>query len=162
MLVFSRKVGEEIVLPNCGVTIGVVAVNGRRVRLGIAAPPEITVHRKEVWHRIRASNPLAPGQLASMVRQLADRWGIGWERPTASGGGPDWPEEVARRIAARTRGHVLEIAVELVDARLIVHGRSRSYYGKQLACAAALELAKTLDFAPFTQIELDIEVLRIP
>ena len=55
MLVLSRKVGEEIVLPNCGVTIGVVAVNGSRVRLGIAAPPETSVHRKEVWHRIRES-----------------------------------------------------------------------------------------------------------
>ena len=55
MLVLSRRVGEEIVLPNQGVTIGVVAVNGRNVRLGIAAPPETSVHRKEVWHRVRES-----------------------------------------------------------------------------------------------------------
>jgi carbon storage regulator CsrA len=37
MLVLSRKVGEEIVLPSHGVTIGVVAARGGRVRLGIAA-----------------------------------------------------------------------------------------------------------------------------
>ena len=52
MLVLSRKAGEEIVLPNCGVTIGVVAVNGKNVRLGIAAPAEIRIHRGEVWSRI--------------------------------------------------------------------------------------------------------------
>jgi carbon storage regulator len=55
MLVLSRKVGEEIVLPIHGVTIGVVAVAGKRVRLGITAPPDIKVHRKEVWQRARAS-----------------------------------------------------------------------------------------------------------
>ena len=41
MLVLSRTTGEEIVLPNRGVTIGVVAVNGKQVRLGIAAPSGI-------------------------------------------------------------------------------------------------------------------------
>jgi carbon storage regulator len=60
MLVLTRKAGEEIVLPNQGVTIGVVAVNGRKVRLGIAAPPETSVHRKEVWHRIRESRESGP------------------------------------------------------------------------------------------------------
>ncbi len=60
MLVFSRKVGEEIVLPNQGVTIGVVAVKGGQVRLSITAPSEVPVHRKEVWHRIRESRECGP------------------------------------------------------------------------------------------------------
>ncbi len=61
MLVLSRKVGEEIVLPIYGVTIGVVAVAGKRVRLGITAPPDVKVHRKEVWQRARASSEARPG-----------------------------------------------------------------------------------------------------
>lgn len=48
MLVLSRKVGQEIVLPDCGVTIGVIRVVGNRVRLGIKAPREIVVRRKEI------------------------------------------------------------------------------------------------------------------
>ena len=52
MLVLSRKVGEQVVLPDCGVTVEVVAVSGKRVRLGFAAPAGTRVHRTEVWHRI--------------------------------------------------------------------------------------------------------------
>jgi carbon storage regulator CsrA len=52
MLVLSRKIGEQIVLPKSGVTIHVVAVGGKRVRLGIDAPCGTSVHRSEVWHRI--------------------------------------------------------------------------------------------------------------
>ncbi len=51
MLVLSRKIGEKVVVPDCGLTITVLAVQGHRVRLGITAPPETTVHREEVWRR---------------------------------------------------------------------------------------------------------------
>ena len=53
MLVLSRKVGESIVIPGSGVTVTVVAVQGNAIRLGISAPPEVAVHREEVWQRIR-------------------------------------------------------------------------------------------------------------
>ena len=53
MLVLTRKLGQRIVLPNCGVTIDVVNIGHSQVRLGIDAPAEIPVHRREVWDRIR-------------------------------------------------------------------------------------------------------------
>jgi len=276
MLVFSRKVGEELVLPNHGVTIGVVAVAGGRVRLGIAAPPEVPVHRKEVWHRIRASRgggsdraaangeplrvliadadqalslsyavalersgfdvdvaiasnglrcvdqlrkcrphvlvldpsilwgggdgvlalmreesevpavpvlvhqspgngeasedldfpvcarackPLPPEKMVSMIWQLANGRRARQRKSTETESDADWQHELRRKIAARTHGHVLGLDIEVVDGRLVVHGRSRSYYGKQLACAAALELMKTLDSPRFTEVELDIAIL---
>jgi len=49
MLVLSCKVGEKIVLPGLEATIAVVAITGKAVRLGVSAPPEVVVHRKEVW-----------------------------------------------------------------------------------------------------------------
>lgn len=52
MLVLSRKVGEQIVLPKCEVTIEVLRVSGQRVRIGVSAPPETPVHREETWNRI--------------------------------------------------------------------------------------------------------------
>lgn len=140
MLVLTRKVGEEIVLPSHGVTIGVVSVNGRQVRLGVAAPPETSVHRKEVWQRIRQS-----GEAVDDGHEPA--------------GEPQWQQEVRRRIAARTHGLVFGVQLEAVDGRLIIHGRSRSYYGKQLACAAALELPEAITAPPFQEVELDIEVV---
>lgn len=48
MLVLSRKLGEEIVLPDLGVSIKLVDVRGHRVRLGISAPPSVVVMRSEV------------------------------------------------------------------------------------------------------------------
>ena len=52
MLVLSRKAGEQIVLPDCDVTIDVLEIGKTKVRLGITAPHGIAVHRIEVWRRI--------------------------------------------------------------------------------------------------------------
>jgi carbon storage regulator len=61
MLVLSRKLGEAIVIGE-GITISILALDGERVKLGIAAPAEVPVHRQEVFHRI-AGLP-APHRLA--------------------------------------------------------------------------------------------------
>ena len=52
MLVLSRRIGESIVVPGCGVVFTVLEVGGRRVRVGVVAPPEVDVHRGEVWDRL--------------------------------------------------------------------------------------------------------------
>ena len=52
MLVLSRKSSESIVIDG-GVTVTVVAVKGKVVRLGIDAPKEVSVHRSELYERIR-------------------------------------------------------------------------------------------------------------
>jgi carbon storage regulator len=51
MLVLSRKKNESIVI-NDQVTVTIVEIRGEKVRLGIAAPREVPVHRKEVWDAI--------------------------------------------------------------------------------------------------------------
>jgi len=52
MLVLSRKVDETIVIGDC-IKIMVVELRGDKVRLGIEAPRDITVHRGEVDTAIR-------------------------------------------------------------------------------------------------------------
>ena len=54
MLILNRKIGEEIVVPQCGLVFTVLAVRGEKVRVGISAPPDLQVHRREVWQRIEA------------------------------------------------------------------------------------------------------------
>jgi len=44
MLVFTRKSGEQIMVPSCDVTIEVLRIAGNRVRLGVNAPRNATVH----------------------------------------------------------------------------------------------------------------------
>ena len=50
MLVLTRKVGEMVVIDGC-ITITVVSVDGNKIRLGIAAPPEVRVDREEIHRR---------------------------------------------------------------------------------------------------------------
>ena len=50
MLVLTRRVGEEIVIDG-NIHVMVVGVKGDRVRIGISAPPSVTVDRKEVHER---------------------------------------------------------------------------------------------------------------
>ena len=52
MMVLSRKRDERIVIGD-DVVITVVEIRGDRVRLGIEAPREVTVHRQEVYDAIR-------------------------------------------------------------------------------------------------------------
>lgn len=52
MLVLSRKVGEEIVIGD-NIKIAVVAIHGDKVRIGIKAPKDVPVHRKEVSDLIK-------------------------------------------------------------------------------------------------------------
>ncbi len=54
MLVLSRKKNESIVINN-DITIVVVEIRGDKVRLGVEAPKEIPVHRREVYEAIRRS-----------------------------------------------------------------------------------------------------------
>lgn len=50
MLVLSRRVGEEIVIDG-KICLTVIEARGRRVTLGIVAPPSVSVHRQEVCER---------------------------------------------------------------------------------------------------------------
>lgn len=47
MLVLRRKVGESVILDGTS-TITVLAVEGERVKLGISAPPDVSIVREEL------------------------------------------------------------------------------------------------------------------
>ena len=51
MLVLSRKKNESIVI-NDDITIVVVEIRGDKVRLGVEAPKEVPVHRREIFDAI--------------------------------------------------------------------------------------------------------------
>jgi carbon storage regulator len=52
MLVLSRKKNESIIINN-DITIVVVEIRGDKVRLGVEAPKEVPVHRREVYEAIK-------------------------------------------------------------------------------------------------------------
>ena len=61
MLVLSRKKNESIVINN-DITIVVVEIRGDKVRLGVEAPKEIPVHRREVYDAIKRSEANDQGE----------------------------------------------------------------------------------------------------
>lgn len=59
MLVLSRKKNESIVINN-DITVTVVEIRGDKVRLGIVAPKEVSVHRQEVFDQIHGKDQSIP------------------------------------------------------------------------------------------------------
>ena len=51
MLVLSRKLGQRILVPECELTVSILAIEGNGVRVGISAPDDVAVYREEVWLR---------------------------------------------------------------------------------------------------------------
>ena len=60
MLVLTRKLGENIRIGD-SVKITVLEVRSGQVKLGIEAPPEVKVHREEIYARIQEENRKALG-----------------------------------------------------------------------------------------------------
>lgn len=52
MLILTRRVGETLMVGN-DVTVTIVGVKGKQVRIGINAPRDVAVHREEVYESIR-------------------------------------------------------------------------------------------------------------
>jgi carbon storage regulator len=75
MLVFTRKRHETITIGD-GIRIEVLRVGRDGVRLGVVAPPDVAVHRKEIYDQIREANQKAassPQDLGAVAERLKRR-----------------------------------------------------------------------------------------
>ncbi|MDB6060909.1 MAG: carbon storage regulator [Verrucomicrobiaceae bacterium] len=64
MLVLSRRSDETVIIGD-DIKITVLSISGNQVRIGIAAPKEISVHREEVYKRIQAELAGADNSVAA-------------------------------------------------------------------------------------------------
>ena len=55
MLILTRKLGEQIAIGD-NIRIKLVEIKGSQVKLGIEAPREVSIHRLEIYERIRSQN----------------------------------------------------------------------------------------------------------
>jgi len=55
VLILTRRLGESITIGD-SIKVSVLGIHGRQVRLGIDAPPEVVVHREEIYVKIQAEN----------------------------------------------------------------------------------------------------------
>ena len=76
MLVLTRKTNESIIIGD-NIAITVVGVEGDHVKLGITAPKDIAVHRREVYEQIKKANEEAAQSsstdISSVVKLLPPR-----------------------------------------------------------------------------------------
>ncbi len=72
MLVLSRRVGESVVIGH-DVVVTVLEVRGDVVRVGIAAPRTVQVHREEVYRELRESNQSAAATSDEAINALTAR-----------------------------------------------------------------------------------------
>jgi carbon storage regulator len=52
MLVLTRKIGETVIIGD-NVTVTVLGIQGGQIKFGINAPKEVSVHREEIYERIK-------------------------------------------------------------------------------------------------------------
>jgi carbon storage regulator len=71
MLVLSRQRDESIIIGD-NVIVTIVDVRGDRVRLGIEAPREVSVHRREVYDAIQRENQQAAQIHPDQARRVVD------------------------------------------------------------------------------------------
>lgn len=55
MLILTRRVGETLMIGD-DVTVTVLGVKGNQVRIGVNAPRDVSVHREEIYDRIKREN----------------------------------------------------------------------------------------------------------
>ncbi len=73
MLALSRKKGEALMINN-DIEITILDIKGEQVKIGISAPKEVPVYRKEVYIQIQEANKEASANMEGM-EQLASLFG---------------------------------------------------------------------------------------
>lgn len=72
MLILSRKLDETIVIDG-RIIVKIMKVEGETVKLGILAPPDVPVHRQEVFEEIMKNNKAAQASGLQMLPKLNRR-----------------------------------------------------------------------------------------
>ena len=75
MLVLSRKIGEQVAVPNSELVITLLAIEDKTIRLDISAPAEVDEHPGEDWHQLFQKNnrSLPPQSETDRFRTLLQR-----------------------------------------------------------------------------------------
>ena len=58
MLVLTRRIDESLIIGG-NIIVTVLAIEGEKVKIGISAPREVSVYRKELWVAIQEQNKIA-------------------------------------------------------------------------------------------------------
>jgi carbon storage regulator len=57
MLILTRRVNEKLMVGD-DVTVTVLSISGNQVRIGVAAPRHVPVHREEIYDKVKSQESL--------------------------------------------------------------------------------------------------------
>lgn len=55
MLILTRKIGESLLIGD-EIEVTILNVRGNQVKVGVRAPKDVSVHRKEIYQRIKSQD----------------------------------------------------------------------------------------------------------
>lgn len=70
MLILTRKLGESVMIDG-RIKVKVIRLDGDAVRIGFEAPPDVPIHRHEIYAEIQDSNTAALNQGKPALPKLA-------------------------------------------------------------------------------------------
>ena len=56
MLILTRRIGETVVIGD-DISVTILGVKGNQIRVGISAPKNVSVHREEVYRKLKSEAP---------------------------------------------------------------------------------------------------------
>jgi carbon storage regulator len=71
MLILTRKLGESITIDN-DIKITVLSIHGKQVKIGVDAPDTVSVHREEIFKKIKSENKSASLALKDDLLEVAN------------------------------------------------------------------------------------------
>ena len=83
MLILARRIGESIMIGD-QVEISIVDIKGDQVKVGIKAPAQVKVYRREVYAAIQEENRAAAGAGPHSLPRLEGLLGGGGTPPTGN------------------------------------------------------------------------------
>lgn len=128
MLVLSRKKNESIVIHD-DITVVVVEIRGDKVRLGVEAPKEVPVHRREVYEAIQRGDTTPQDRLRESLTAYREKYPTASPRPFAilkgnrwlSLDGSLWAKEMSSAFAFADKEHAEKLIIDhsLSKARVL-------------------------------------------
>ena len=73
MLVITRKLGEKIMIGD-DIVVTLLETKGSQARIGVEAPRNISIHRREIFDRIKQENLESSKVCDEDIAKAADLW----------------------------------------------------------------------------------------
>jgi len=68
MLILTRKLGESINIGD-NIKVSVLNISGLQVRIGVEAPPDVVVHREEIFNKIQEESKQASSSIETELKR---------------------------------------------------------------------------------------------